>query len=166
MQGLGRLFDISCGIAPVDFAGGAATGLRMKVLNASAITVVIFKEAGADAEPVTFTLNEHNAAAAGVTQTLPVITEFWKKEATTLAGTEAWVRTAQAAAATVVQASGNSDMQAILAFEVEANSLSAGFQWISVSSADVTTAAQWGGVLYVSHDLFRMRAPELLAATL
>lgn len=163
MRGLGRLFDVCHGIAPVDMAGGAATGARLHLRNYETVTVVIYKEAGADAEPITFTLQEHDALTAGVSQNLAVIEEYYHKTEATLDGDEPWVEVTQAAAATVAQASGDSDMQALIAFDVEASSLSDGFEWISVNSSDVTTAGQFGAVLYIPHGLKIQRQPNLLA---
>lgn len=163
MFGLGDVFDVGHGIAPVDLAGGAVAGARIHMRNYDTLGVVIYKEAGADAEPVTFTLQEHNAASAGTSQNLAVIDEFYRKQAGTLAGTEAWTRVTQAAAATVAQVSGDSDTQAIIVFHVQSQSLSAGFEWLSVSSSDVTTAGQFGCVLYIPHGLKIRRRPDLLA---
>lgn len=163
MKGLGRLFDIAHAIAPVDLAGGAGTGARIHMRNYETLAVVIYKEAGADAEPVTFTLQEHDAATGGVSQNLAVIDTYYHKTEATLDGDEQWVEVTQAAAATVAQASGDSDMQALIVFEVEASSLSDGFEWLSVNSSDVTTAGQLGAVLYVPHGLKIQRQPDLLA---
>lgn len=166
MNGLGRIFDISQGINVVDLAGGATTGARVHLRNYETCAIVVFKEAGADAEPVTFTLQEHNASSGGVSQNLAVITEYYHKSETTLDGDEVWARVTQAAAATFALASGDSDMQSIAVVEVEAPSLSAGFEWISVNGSDVTTAGQLGGVLYLLHGLKIQRRPDLLAEPL
>lgn len=166
MNGLGRIFDISQGINVVDLAGGAVTGARIHLRNYETCAIVVFKEAGADAEPVVFTLQEHSASSSGTSQDLAVITEWYHKTEATLDGDETWTRVTQAAAATFSQASGDSDTQSIIVVEVEAASLSAGFEWISVNSADVTTAGQLGGVLYIPHGLKIMRQPNLLAQPL
>lgn len=166
MKALGRLFDISQGINVVDLAGGAVTGARIHLRNYETCAIVVFKEAGADAEPVTFTLQEHSASTSGTSQDLAVITEIFHKTEATLDGDETWTRVTQAAAATFAQASGDSDTQTIMVVEVEAASLSAGFEWISVNSADVTTAGQLGGVLYIPHGLKIQRRPDLLAQPL
>lgn len=84
IKGLGRLFDLSCGVAPVDIAGGAQTGKTVSLENCGGVTVVFFKEAGAAAEATTLTLRESIAGAS--TQDLATITEYYLKSAATLAG--------------------------------------------------------------------------------
>jgi hypothetical protein len=160
MKGLGRLFDLGAGVAVVDIAGGAQTGNRVHLRNCETVAVVFFKEAGAAAEATTLTLQEHNAASAGTSQNLVVITEYWLKSEATLDDDELWVQTTQTAAATVVPAA--SDTQQILVFEVEAASLSDGFRYISVSTADTTTAGQFGGILYIAHGLKIQKRPDHL----
>jgi len=164
MNGLGRLFDIGTGVAVVDIAGGAQTGNRLHMRNCETCAVVFFKEAGAASEATTLTLQEHNASSSGVSQNLAVIDEYFLKTEATLDNDELWTRVTQAAAATVVPAA--SDTQQILVFEVEAASLSDGFQYISVSTADTSTAGQLGGILYIPHGLRVQRRPDLLRALL
>lgn len=166
MQGLGRLFDISQAINVVDLAGGATTGARVHLRNYETCAIVVFKEAGADAEPVTFTVQSHTASTGGTSADLAVITEYFHKTEATLDGDETWTRVTQTAAATFAQASGDSDMQAIICVEIEAASLPAGHEWISVNGADVTTAGQLGGVLYLLHGMKLPRRPDLLAEPL
>jgi hypothetical protein len=164
MKGLGRIFDIGTAVAPVDIAGGAQTGMRLHLRNYETVAVVFFKEAGAAAEPTTLTLQEHNASSSGTSQNLAVIDEYYLKSEATLDNDEAWSRVTQTAAATVVPAA--SDTQQILVFEVEAASLSAGFEWISVSTGDTATAGQLGGILYLMHGLKIQRRPDLLVQPL
>lgn len=160
MNGLGRLFDLGTGVAPVDIAGGAQTGNRIHLRNFETLAVVFFKEAGAAAEATTLTLQEHNASAAGTSQNLAVIDEYFLKSEATLDNDEAWTRVTQAAAATLVPAV--SDTQQIICFEVEAASLSDGFRYVSVSTADTTTAGQIGSILYIAHGLKVQRRPDSL----
>ena len=166
MNGLGRIFDISQAINVVDLAGGATTGARVHLRNYDCCAIVVFKEAGADAEPVTFTVQEHTASTSGTSRDLAVITEYYHKTEATLDGDETWTKVTQTAAATFAQASGDSDMQAIIVVEIQAASLSADCQWISVNGSDVTTAGQFGGVLYLLHGLKYQREPTLLAEPL
>jgi hypothetical protein len=54
--------------------------------------------------------------------------------------------------------------QAMVFFEVEAASLSAGYEWLSVSIADPGSGGTiLGGVLYVMSGLKIQRRPDLLA---
>ena len=166
MNGLGRIFDISQAINVVDLAGGATTGARVHLRNYDAVAIVVFKEAGADAEPVTFTVQSHSASSGGTSTDLAVIDEYFHKTEATLDGDETWTRVTQTAAATFAQASGDSDMQSIIVVEIQAGSLPAGHEWISVNGSDVTTAGQLGGVLYLLHGLKIQRRPDLLAEPL
>lgn len=164
MEALGRLFDISCGVAVVDIAGGAQTGNRVSLRNCSGVTVVFFKEAGAASEATTLTLQEHTASSAGTSQNLAIIDHYYLKSEATLDGDETWTKVTQSAAATVVPAV--SDTQQILVFTVLADQLSDGYGYINVSTADTTTAGQLGGILYILHDLKVQRAPASLVAPL
>lgn len=164
MNGLGRLFDLGTGVAVVDIAGGAQTGMRCYMKNCETIAVVFFKEAGAAAEATTLTLQEHTAASSGSSQNLAVIDEYFLKSEATLDNDELWARVTQTAAATLVPAA--SDTQQIIVFEVEAASLSDGYKYISVSTADTTTAGQFGGILYIAHGLKVQRRPDALAVLL
>ena len=163
-EGLGRLFDLSCGIAPVDLAGGAATGNRVSLKNCSGVTVVFFKEAGAAAEPTTLDLQQHTASSSGTSVDLDIIDHYYLKSETTLDGDETWTKVTQTAASEITPAA--SDTQQILAFYVGADQLSDGYSYISVDTTDVTTAAQWGCVLYILHDLKVQRTPANLVAPL
>lgn len=160
MEGLGRLFDLSAGVVPVDFATAASTGKRVSLKNAGGVTIVVYKEAGADENP-TYTLKEHNAASGGTSQNLAVIDHFYHKREATLDGDETWTRTAQAAAATVT---GDGDVEEILVIEVDGTKLSDGFTHVSLDVSDSgATAGQLGCVLYLLRDLNVQRAPANLA---
>ena len=164
MQGLGMKFDLGTCVAPVDLAGGAQTGMRLHLRNYDTVAVVFFKEAGAATEPTTLTLQEHSLSAAGTSQNLVVVDEYFLKSEATLDNDEVWTRVTQTKAATVVPAV--SDTQQILVFEVESGALSAGFEWISVNTSDTATAGQLGGILYLMHGLKIQRRPDLLAEPL
>lgn len=156
---LGRLFDISAGVAPADFGSAAATGNRVSLANCDAVTVVVFKEPGTDTEPLVVTLQEHTVASSGTPQALAKITEVYKKTEATLDGDEAWVKVTQAAGSTFTEAATDDTLQAIYAFTVSADSLSDGYKYISVNVADPGTAGTTGAVLYLLHDLKVKRAP-------
>jgi hypothetical protein len=164
MEALGRLFDIAAGVTPRDLEAAASTGNRVRLRDADGVTVVIFKGAAAAGGDPTYTLREHNAGSAGVSQNLPVIDKFWHKTEATLDADETWTKVTQAAAATITGDFNASEQ--IIVFEVEAEALSAGFGWISVDVTDPAgTGPQNGAVLYLLRDLKVMRAPEALAAT-
>lgn len=164
MKGLGKTFDIGSAFTPVDFnTSDAATGHRIHMRNYESVAMVLYKGAGtAGADPVV-TVQEHNAASAGTSQNLAVITEFYKKEETTLDGDEVWVITTQAAAATANMGLTSAEQEGIYVIEVEASQLSAGFQWVSFNIAATVANAQLVSGLYILTGLKIMREPTLLA---
>lgn len=164
MKGLGKAFDIGSAFTPVDFnTSDAATGHRVHLRNYDSIAFVLYKGAGtAGADPVV-TVQEHNAATAGTSQNLAVITEFYSKTETTLDGDEVWVRTTQAAAATANMGLTTAEEEGIHVIEFESGSLSAGFEWISCNIAATVANAQLVSGLYILSGLKIQREPTLLA---
>jgi len=168
MRGLGKDFDVCMGINLVaDLAAGANTGKRVHMRNYQTLGVVLLKNAAsAGTDTVTVTLREHNANTGGTSQDLAKITDWYVKTANPLAGTEAWVERTQAAAATLALTNAlvPAANQAIVCFEVEADSLSDGFQWLSVDIADPGSGGTiLGGVIYIPTGLKIQRRPDLLA---
>jgi len=169
MRGLGNVFDITVGINDVaDLAAGANTGKRVHMRNYDVLGVLLRKNAAsAGTDTVTITLQEHNANTGGTSQNLAVITDWYSKStAAALAGTETWVEATQAAAATLALTNAlvPAANQALVFFEVEAASLSAGFEWLSVNIADPGSGGTiLGGVTYFLSGLKIMRKPDLLA---
>ena len=169
-HGLGRLFDFSIGIAPVDMnTNNGETGKRVSLRNAAAITFVVIKAAGTAAEDPTVTLKQHTASSSGTTANLAVITEYFVKSETTLDGDETWTRVAQSAAATIADPGGagtSAEEQQIVAFTVLGTQLSDGYDYVSLDYATTASNAQLATVLYVLHDLTVQRAPQNLVAPL
>ena len=170
MRGLGFVFDAAVGINPVaDLAAGANTGKRVHMRNYETCGILFFKNAAsAGTDTVTLTLQEHTANTGGTSQNLATITDFYyKSTAATLAGTEAWTEATQAAAATLALSNTSvvpAANQAMVLFEVEAASLSAGFEWLSVNIADPGSGGTiLGGVFYLLSGLKIQRRPDLLA---
>jgi len=163
MKGLGRIFDIGSAFTPVDFnTSDAATGHRVHMRYAQAITFVLYKGAGtAGADPVV-TVQEHNAKTGGTSANLAVITEFYSKTEATLDGDETWALTSQTAAATANCGLTTAEEEGIHVFEFEASSLSAGYEWISCNIAATVANAQLVSGLYIVHGLLRQREPTLL----
>lgn len=162
MKALGSILDIGSAFTPVDFnTADAATGQRIKAVRGNNIMCVLYKGAGtAGADPV-ITIQEHTLSAAGTSQNLPVVTEYYKKEEATLDNDELWVRVAQNAAATVTLTT-SAASEGIYVVEVETNSLSAGFGWLSFNIAATVANAQLVSGFYIVTGLYRMRAPENL----
>jgi len=164
MHGLGRLFDIGSAFTPVDFnTSDAATGHRIHMRNCETVAMILFKGAGtAGADPVV-TVQEHDAASSGNSATLAVVDEFYKKEETVLDGDEVWVRTAVSpVSGTPNMGLTSAEQEGIYVIEVEAASLSAGFEWVSFNIAATVANAQLVAGLYICHGLKVELRPDRL----
>ena len=167
MQALGRLFDLAPDLAPYDSNAAAGTGLRVGLADSpGGVDFVVFKGAGSGTDVPVLTLREHSAASGGTSQALARITEHYRKSATTLAGTETWTRTTQAAASTLTL-TGEATKQGIYVVHVEASWLSDGFGYVSLDVADTGAAgAQLLAVLAITTGLASQRSPQNLPAVL
>jgi hypothetical protein len=168
MEALGRLFDISTGVVPVDLQT-AQTGKRVSLRNAGGCTVVIYKAAGTAGDDPTFTLRQHTASSSGTSADLAIIDHYYLKTETALDGDETWVKETQSAAATIVDPGGDTtsaEAQQIIVIEVDATELSDGYDYISLDTTDTGSNAQLGCVLYLLRDLTVQRAPANLVAPL
>lgn len=167
MQALGRLFDLSVDLAPYDSNASAGTGKRVGLADCpGGVDFVLFKGAGSGTDVPVLTLQEHNAAASGTSQSLARITEHYRKSATTLDGTETWQRVTQAASATLTL-TGEATKQGIYVVHVEPSWLSDGFGYVSINVADTGAAgAQLLGVLAITTGLASQRIPSNLPAVL
>ena len=167
MRSLGYKFDICSGIPVIaDLAAGANTGHRIHMRNYETVGVLLHKGlASAGTDTVVITLQEHTAASAGTSQNLAVITDYYIKSEASLDGDETWTETTQAAAATIsLTGATYAGLQALVFFEVEAPSLSAGYEWISVNIADPGSGGTIPGtVIYIASGLKIQRNPSLLA---
>lgn len=176
MEALGRLFDISAGVSPVDInTADAATGKRVSLKNASGLTVVLFTgvQASSGTADLTVDVQQATAASGGTSNDLDSangatgIDHFYIKSATALAGTETWTKVTQAAASEVVVPGATyGAKENIVAIEISASQLADGFKYVSVNLAETTANAQLLGVLYFLHDLTVQRTPTNLAASL
>lgn len=170
MEALGRVLDLSCGIAPYDSNAGAGTGKRFNMKGVGALTIVAFKGAGVAGDDPTFTLQQHTASTAGTTATWAVIDHYYLKNATALDGSEAWTKVTQVAAGTIADPGGagtSAESQQILVIEVDGAQLSDGYGWVSLNCADTGAGgAQYLAVLYIPHELNVQRAPANLPGRL
>lgn len=169
IEALGRLIDISIGIAPVDLQTAANTGKRVSLRNATGVTILVVKAAGTAGDDPVLTLKQHTASSGGTSANLATIDHYYLKNATTLAGSETWTRVAQSAAATISDPGGagtSAESQQLIAIEVLADQLSDGYAYVSLDIADTGGNAQLGAVVYLLHDLAIRRAPANLAAPL
>lgn len=163
IEGLGRLFDMSIGIVPVDMSVGANTGFRVSMRTGSCMTVVVFKAAAASGtgDPA-LTIKSWNAASSGSSDTTTVVVDhYYKKSAASYATTTAWSKVSITATATPTL-SGEATNQGIYAFEILTAQLPDGYPYLEVDVAKASTVAQLGGVLYIPHDLEFQRTPANL----
>ena len=167
MYGLGRTFDLSAGVVVFDSNSGAGTGKRVSLKNASQVEVLILKGAGSGTDDPVLTLKEHTASSGGSSQNLATgVTEYFKKSAASLAGTETWTRVTQSISATVTL-TGEAQRQGIYVVNINATQLSDGYGYVSVDVADTGAAgAQLLGIYYHLGDLDVQRKPANLAASL
>lgn len=167
MEGLGRVFDLGSVISPVaDLAAGANTGHRVHMKNAAGVTFVAFLGVvSAGTDTTVLDLQEANAATAGTLRDLDVVTQYYYKAEAILDGDETWTKVTQTAASEISLTGATfAAQQMIVAFHVSANSLSDGYEWLSVDVADAGSGGTRPGcVLAILHDLNVQRAPANLA---
>lgn len=165
MEGLGRLFDLSTGVTPVDLQA-AKTGKLVSLRNAGGVSIVVFKAAGTAGDDQTWTLKEHAGTSDATGQNLAVIAHYYAKEETTLDGDETWTKVDNTsggnAQATILDAT-DAEVEQILVIEVDAASLSDTYTHVSLSNDGAGSNAQLGGVLYILRDLEVQRTPANLA---
>lgn len=164
--GLGRLFDISVGIAVVDLGAAANTGNRVSLKNADALTVVYTREAGTDTELPVLTFQQYTAASGGSPLAYSKVDTIYKKTEATLDGDETWTKVSQSAGATFTEDGADDTLQALYAITIRADQLADGYSYVAVNIADTGTTGTLGTVLYMLHDLAVKRAPENLVAPL
>lgn len=169
-RSLGNVLDIMAGIPIVsDLAAGANTGKRIHMRNYATCGFLFLKNAAsAGTDTVILTLNQHNAASGGTTSQFNGITDwYYKSTAAALTGAETWTEVNQAAGSTLTLANTGAvpaANQAMVYFDVDANTMDAGFQWMSISIADPGSGGTIvGGVIYIPTELKILRRPDLLA---
>lgn len=168
MDALGRLFDISIGWSPVD-AQTAQTGKRVSLRHATGCTVVVVKAAGTAGDDHSYDLQQHTASSGGSTADLDIVDYYYLKQETTLDGDETWTRVTQTAASEITDAGAagtSAEQEQILVIEVDAASLSDGYDYISLNSGGEGSNAQLSTCIYLLHDLAVQRKPANLVAPL
>lgn len=142
---LGSDYDIGWGIAPVNLATGANTGMRVFMGGLDELGVLYVGGAGAAAEPPVLTLRQHTAATSGSSSNLAVVTDVWRKSEATLDNDESWTHLTQAASATVT---GLAQVEQMIYFVVRPEQMTTG-PYVSVDVADAGTGPMLGGILYL-----------------
>lgn len=173
MEALGRLFDIGTGWAPVDLdTADGATGLRTNMQMHDAATFLIIAAAGATTA-ATVTFRQHTAFTGGTSNDLVSsavsdsfgVTRWAIKSEATLDNDESWLVTTQAESASV--ALGNTaygDKQYIMAVDIRADQLGAGYTHLSVNFAATLSAPKLATCIVIPHELrYRRRADRLFS---
>lgn len=168
-QGLGRLFDIGVGWAPVDLDdANGATGKRIAMSGCSGITFLVACGTG----PAGFTLDvqQHTAYTGGTSADLDStgasdstgITEWYVKSEAALDNDETWVRVTQTEASEIDVGTTYGLLQKVVAVYVSARQLGAGYTHVSLNATSDNGTACLSTCLYIRHDLHAQRAPALL----
>jgi hypothetical protein len=168
MDALGRLFDLSTGWSPVD-AQSAQTGKRVSLRNASGCTIVVFKAAGTAGDDQSYDLQQHTASSGGTTADLDIVDYYYLKQETALDGDETWTKVTQSAASEITDAGAagtSAEQEQIIVIEVDATSLSDGYDYISLNAGGEGSNAQLSACLYILHGLAVQRTPANLVAPL
>lgn len=169
-KGLGRLFDIGLGVAPVDIdTANAATGKRIWMGDCGGVTIVAVTGVGG-AEDLVFDLQQHTAYTGGTTADLDStgvsttvdVTEFYIKAETALDNDESWVKVTDTGSEMTVVGATYGTQQKLVAIYVDSTWLADGYPWLSCDVAITTATAQLLSVLYIKHDLLSQRTPANL----
>ena len=167
MRGLGKDFDICSGVVPIaDLASGAQTGHRVHMKNYAGIAIVGFMGAvSAGTDTFVPDVQQHTAATGGNSADLDVVTTWFYKGEASLDGDETWTKVTQAAASEIsLTGATYAALQMIIVAQVEAVSLSDGYEWISVDQADPGSGGTRAGCyFYIPYGLTIQRAPDNLA---
>lgn len=171
MEALGRLFDIGTGWVPVDLdTANGATGKRISMVGAEAITFVVFLAVGAT-DDVVLDVQQHTAYTSGTSADLDAsgvtgstgVTQWYIKSEATLDNDEAWTKVTQSAASEITLTGATyGDKQNIVVIEVPASALADGYTHVSLNAATTTSTAHLGACLYFLHELKAQRKPASL----
>lgn len=171
MYALGRLFDIGTGWVPVDLdTANGATGKRIALSGANAITFVVYLAVGAT-DDVVLDVQQHTAYTSGTSNDLDSaavststgITEWYIKSEAALDNDETWTRVTQSEASEVTLTGATyGDKQNIVVIEIDAAQLGTDYTHVSLNAATTTSTAHLGACLYFVHDLRYQRKPAKL----
>lgn len=173
MRGLGRLYDVGLGVAPVDLnTADGATGKRHAMLGAESVDVLcIIGAAASGTDDVVIDVQQHTAYVSGTSNDMDAaavstsigITEWFIKAETLLDNDEAWVRVTQSVASEITLTGATyAATQKIVAFNVRSSMLGTGYTHMSVNLSVTTAAAQLGAVIYLPVGLRSGGRPDRL----
>lgn len=170
MQGLGRLYDFSAGATPVDLVTAGATGKRVSLRDCEGVAMVAFIGAAASGtEALTLTVKQHTASTAGTSATLSGADSSIRvhiKSRAGLLGTEVWSAVSNPTSGVITVAGADRDKEQIIVVELDAVTLSDGYNYASLDASDPGIVSRLGAILYVQRDLKVQRKPSNLRASL
>lgn len=171
MEALGRLFDVGTAWAPVDLdTADGATGLRVNMQMHDAVTFLIVAAAGATTA-ATLTFRQHTAYTGGTSNDLASsvvtdsygVTRWYVKSEAVLDNDEAWSVQTQSELATITLAGATyGDKQYIIAVDIRADQLGAGYTHASVNFAATLGAPKLSTCLVLPHEMRYRRRPDRL----
>lgn len=166
-----RLFAEEAGIfpmvVPVDLAGAGNDAVtRVNMTKYAHAEIVIFKAAGAAAEPVVVTLSQHTVGTGGTPKALAIPRGVYVKNATAIADTTVFVKEARDDAPNTNRYTGTSSVekQAFITIPVRAEDLDTnnGYVWLSAAIGDVGNGAQIGACFVLCFDPQYSPAPDAI----
>lgn len=162
---LGRQFDVSVAFAPTDVVAAGVTGKYVSLRNAATATLVVMHN-GASTDIIDLDIQQASDSAGTGAKDLDCVTQYYKKTAATLLGTETWVKVTQAAASEITDL-GAASTQLLAVVEIEATSLDDTFCYVAVNVPDAgSNATMYAAGIWILGNLKIQRKPENLAAAL
>lgn len=166
MEGLGRLYDLSPMIVPVDLTTGTNTGLRVCLRDCEAVDLVVMSAVGTAGQDMVIDIQQANAATAGTVKDLDVIAHMFYKTEAILDGDELWVEQTQTEASEIAITAlyPIAEEQDIAVFHIEAADMdfAGGYYWAFLTIADVGANPQLGCVFAIRTGLLVQRKPSNL----
>jgi hypothetical protein len=153
----------------LDTANGA-TGKRIALSGADAITFVVFLAVGAT-DDVVLDLQQHTAYVSGTSNDLDAaavsdsvgVDHYYIKSEAALDNDELWTKVTQSEASEITLTGATyGDKQNIVVIEVSAAQLGEGYTHVSLNAASTTSTAHLGACLYFVHELRYQRKPSKL----
>lgn len=161
--GLGRLYDVSPCVIPIDISSGAQTGLRVNLRDWEGVAFVYFSDVGTAGEDTDLDIQQHTVATAGSPADLDVVTQWWSRREASLDNDETWTKHTQAAGSEIDLGDDEGELQTMAVVEVLADQLTDGYSWVSCNVTDPgTTTGKLGTVLAFRFGPKAARSPENL----
>jgi hypothetical protein len=144
-----EMINIVESFPPVNIATGANTGDWVNVSNYKRFAVMFGSGVGTAGDDPILNLQQATSSAGAGAKVLN-FTTLWKKQAaTSLAGTAAWTKVTQAAAATYTHTdAAEESLIWVVEFEADMLDVDGGFKFVQASVPDVGAGGVQGGCCY------------------